>query len=293
MSASLQRPSPAPVTGRLKIHISTSFKTKPDMRTKNSRLTAVVAGDCSSYDEIADMYHALWADWYLPAALPALEKLFFARVPVGARVLDLCCGSGHVTRELVRRGYLVTGIDSSSELIALAQKELPGVDFRVSDARNIHLELRYEAALSTFDSLNHLLTVADLERAFAGVHESLAPGGIFVFDMNLDEAYSLDLQEWTVDLAPERIGLVRGTYNAATKKASTELICFIRTGEDNLWRQTRSVVEQRCYPQSEIVLALNQTGFKRVESVSARAAGITGGLGFGRVFFTAWRENDR
>jgi SAM-dependent methyltransferase len=243
----------------------------------------------SSYDEIAGMYHALWADWYLPAALPALEKLFFSRLPPGASVVDVCCGSGHVTKELVRRGYRVTGIDSSAELITLARQELPDIDFRVQDARKIRLENRYDAALSTFDSLNHLLTAADLEDACAGVHEALAPGGIFVFDMNLEEAYSLDLQEWTVDLAPERIGLVRGTYNVATRKASTELICFVKTGEGNVWRQSRSVVEQRCYPQSEILLALSRGGFQRVESVAARAAGVSAGLAFGRVFFTAWR----
>ena len=62
------------------------------------------------------MYDSLWADWYLPAAMPALEKLVFSRVPNGARILDVCCGSGHVTTELVRRGYSVTGVDASAAL---------------------------------------------------------------------------------------------------------------------------------------------------------------------------------
>ena len=30
----------------------------------------------SPYDDIAGMYHMLWADWYFPAAKPGLEKLF-------------------------------------------------------------------------------------------------------------------------------------------------------------------------------------------------------------------------
>jgi SAM-dependent methyltransferase len=242
----------------------------------------------SSYDEIAEMYHDLWADWYLPTALPALEQLFFSRVPAGSLVLDVCCGSGHVTKELVRRGYQITGIDSSAALIAYARSELPEVDFRVQDVRCIQLEGHYDAALSTFDSLNHLLTLSDLQMALSGVHGILKTGGLFVFDMNLEEAYSLDVQEWTVDIGPNRIGLVRGTYDPATKKASTELICFSKI-QDNLWRQSRSIVEQRCYTQSEIMSALTQAGFKRIETVSARAAGITSGLGSGRVFFSAWR----
>lgn len=244
----------------------------------------------SSYDDIAEMYHALWADFYLSAALPALEKLFFHCVPSGARLLDVCCGSGHVTGELVQRGYRVVGIDSSSELIALARTALPEVDFRIQDARNIQLEEPCDAALSTFDSLNHLLTLDDLHEAFASVCRSLVPRGMFLFDMNLEEAYSLDLQEWTVDLAPERVGLVRGTYDAAAQKAATELICFSKVGEGNLWLQSRSIVEQRCYPQSEILAALDMAGFNGTEIFPARAAGVTGGLGFGRTFFRTWRQ---
>ncbi|MGH9638738.1 MAG: class I SAM-dependent methyltransferase [Bryobacteraceae bacterium] len=244
----------------------------------------------SSYDDVAEMYDALWADAYLPSALPALENLFFQKLRSGAHVLDACCGSGHVTKEVVRRGLRVTGVDSSSKLIERARAALPEADFRVQDVRSLHLETLYDAALSTFDSLNHLLTLVDLREAFRSVYAALASGGMFVFDMNLEEAYSLDQQDWTVDLAADRIGLVRGAFDLSTKTATTELICFTKAGRKNLWRQTRSVVEQRCYPQAEILLALNEAGFRPVESFSARTAGVRGGLAFGRAFFRAWRQ---
>ncbi len=241
----------------------------------------------SSYDEIAGMYHALWADWYLPAAMPALERLFFGNIPAPARVLDLCCGSGHVTKELVKRGYSVTGVDNSAELIALARRELPDVDLRVQDARNLDLEARYDAVLSTFDSLNHILSLEGLRRVFEGAHRVLKAGGPFVFDMNLDEAYSMDLREWAVDVKEQSVGMVRGKYDAAARRAFTELIWFVKTGTDSLWRQHRSVVEQRCYPLEEILLALNGAGFRQVEAIPAKQAGVTSDLGFGRVFFVA------
>lgn len=241
----------------------------------------------SSYDEIAGMYHALWADWYLPAAMPALEKLFFANIPKGTTVLDLCCGSGHVTKELVKRGYRVTGVDSSSELIALAVKDLPGVDLRIQDAAALQLEGRYRAALSTFDSLNHILTLEDLRKVFGGVRHVLEQGGLFVFDMNLEEAYSLDLREWSVDIKEQSVGMVRGKYDPTEKRAFTELIWFVKAAEENLWRQRRSIVEQRCYPLTDILLSLSEAGFESVEATPARNAGVTSDLGFGRVFFVA------
>ena len=244
-----------------------------------------MASTPSSYDEIADMYNALWADWYLPAALPALEKLFFANIRSGARLLDLCCGSGHVTKELVKRGYQVTGVDNSAELIALAKKELPGTDLRVQDATALSLEMRYDGVLSTFDSLNHILSLDNLQSVFEGVYRVLEPAGLFVFDMNLDEAYSMDLREWAVDIKEHSVGMVRGKYDPVSQRAKTELIWFIRTNEDNLWRRHCSVVEQRCYPVSDILLGLSRAGFKRIEAIPARDAGVTSDLGLGRMFF--------
>ncbi len=241
--------------------------------------------ESSSYDDIAGMYHALWADWYLPAARPALEKLFFSKVPSGARVLDVCCGSGHVTKELVARGYQVTGIDVSGALIAQARKDLPKTDLRVQDARAIRLENRYDAVLSTFDSLNHVMTIEELRQVFDGVHRVLVPTGLFVFDMNVERAYLSEQRRWSVNIADASVGLVRGAYDVAEKKASTELIWFLKTGSGNVWEQHRSIVEQRCYTPEAITAGLQTAGFRDIEMVSAAEAGVTAELGFGRIFF--------
>ena len=241
----------------------------------------------SSYDEIAGMYHRLWADWYLPAAMPALDRLFFAQVPPGCRVLDLCCGSGHVTKELLARGYEVTGVDSSAALIEHAREALPGVRFIVQDVRELQLETQFDAILSTFDSLNHILTLDGLRQVLLRARGVLRPGGLFVFDMNLEEAYSADLQDWAVTVDADNVTLVRGKFDAASQTGATELIWFVRNANgDNAWRQRRSVVEERCYPQSDIVLAARDAGFEDIESVAATEVGMQSTLGFGRFFFS-------
>ncbi len=231
------------------------------------------------------MYDDLWSDWYLPAAMPALQRLFFSRVSPGARVLDLCCGSGHVTKELVQRGYQVTGVDNSAELIALARRQMPDVDLRVQDARQLALDDKFDAVLSTFDSLNHILSLEDLQKVFTGVHGLLKFGGRFVFDMNVEEAYSLDLKQWTVDIKDKSVGIVRGLYDPFGHKARTELMWFVKADDGNCWRQHHSVVEQRCYTQVQILRALSSAGFSIVEAFTSAEAGVTSELGFGRLFF--------
>lgn len=233
------------------------------------------------------MYHAFWADWYLPAALPALETLFFSKVRRGASVLDVCCGSGHVTKELVARDYAVTGVDLSAALIAQARQQLPQAAFQVQDVRKFSLEQRFDAALSTFDSFNHFLSLADLRSAFASVHRHLKSGCLFVFDMNSEQAYFVDLRQWAAMVSENNVGLVRGTYDRMAQTASTELIWFERKEQSTCWKQRRSVVKQRCYSQEDILSALAESGFKDIEAIPATNAGVTSDLGFGRIFFSA------
>jgi SAM-dependent methyltransferase len=248
----------------------------------------VAAEPVSSYNNIAGMYHRLWNDWYLPAAMPALERLFFSHVPPGAKVLDLCCGSGHVTKELVARGYDVTGVDASAALIEHARTALPGARFEVQDVRSLEMDEQFDAVLSTFDSLNHILSITDLREVFRRVKRLLRDTGQFVFDMNLEQAYSADLQEWAVTVGDSNVTLVRGTYDPDVHKGSTELIWFVRDeGTENTWRRRHSIVEERCYPQEEIVMALRDAGFRHIEPISAAEAGMQATLAFGRCFFTA------
>jgi SAM-dependent methyltransferase len=245
----------------------------------------------SSYDEIAEMYHTLWANWYLPAVRGALDELFFKRLKAGEWVLDVCCGSGHVTRELVARGLKVTGVDSSAGLIEIARAELPGVDFRVQDARCLALDANYDAALSTFDSLNHILLLDELREAFRAVYAVLKPGSFFLFDMNLEEAYRLDLHQWNVTITDESVGLVRGIYDRESKIASTELIWFQNArGQENCWKQYKSVVKQRCYAEHEIIDALREAGFESVTAIPANRTEMTSDFAFGRSFFVAERQ---
>jgi hypothetical protein len=117
---------------------------------------------------------------------------------------------------------------------------------------------------------------------------TLDPGGLFVFDMNLEEAYTIDLREWSVDVKDGSVGLVRGRFDPHNKRASTELIWFLRTSDDGqCWRQHRSTVEQQCYSQTEILDALREAGFVGIETLTARQAGVTAELGYGRTYFTA------
>ena len=81
---------------------------------------------------------------------------FAALLPREAAVLDLGCGPGEpLACALVERGYAVTGVDASPEMVALCERRLPGQDWLVADMRGLALGRAFDGILA-WDSFFHL-----------------------------------------------------------------------------------------------------------------------------------------
>ena len=91
----------------------------------------------------------------------------------GSSVLDLGCGDGILTKEIVNRGATVLGVDSSAEMVEAATKL--GVDARVMDAANLSFESQFDNVFSNAT----LHWVRPPERVIEGVWDSLTAGGTF------------------------------------------------------------------------------------------------------------------
>jgi SAM-dependent methyltransferase len=92
----------------------------------------------------------------------------------GERVLDLGCGDGVLTAELVRRGCEVVGVDGSAEQVAGARAR--GLDARVADGHDLRFESEFDAVFS--NAALHWMTRP--EAVIDGVFRALRPGGRFV-----------------------------------------------------------------------------------------------------------------
>ena len=53
---------------------------------------------------------------------PAFEQLVLQYAQPRSHILDLCCGTGHLTRKLLDHNFVVTGIDGSTQMIEYARK---------------------------------------------------------------------------------------------------------------------------------------------------------------------------
>jgi trans-aconitate methyltransferase len=92
------------------------------------------------------------------------------------RILDLGCGTGHLTRMIADSGATVVGLDSSPQMIESARREYPDIEFVVADASDFAFDGKFDAVFS--NAALHWVTRA--ESAAACVSRALRPGGRFV-----------------------------------------------------------------------------------------------------------------
>jgi trans-aconitate 2-methyltransferase len=104
----------------------------------------------------------------------ALLDLLAARP--GERILDLGCGTGHLTAQIAAAGSAVLGIDNALAMIEQARRAYPALHFEVADARAFVFPQPFDAVFSNAA----LHWVKPPERAIACVRRALKPGGRFV-----------------------------------------------------------------------------------------------------------------
>ncbi|MBP5974315.1 methyltransferase domain-containing protein [Brasilonema sp. CT11] len=94
----------------------------------------------------------------------------------GECILDLGCGTGHLTHKIASLGVEVIGIDSASTMIEQARKNYPQLDFDVVDAKILPYIEKFDSVFS--NAVLHWIKEA--EEVVVGINKALKPGGRFV-----------------------------------------------------------------------------------------------------------------
>lgn len=136
----------------------------------------------TNYDIFAKFYDSVMGDRTIEGIV--IEKLVKQYNPSAKSVLELGCGTGVFLKYFSDHGYIVTGIDLSEKMLAIARQRMPGVDLFHQDMTNFSLPEKYDVILCLFDSINHVLTYDGWEKIFSLARAHLNEDGVFIFDIN-------------------------------------------------------------------------------------------------------------
>lgn len=206
------------------------------------------------------------------------------RHPVeGRRALDLACGTGTLAVMLADAGWDVVGLDASHAMLALACEkaamlESPGsATFVQGDMRNFADGGRwmvdgdassftlhpssFDLVTCSYDSVNYLLSEADVLACFQNIACALAPNGLFVADMNT--RYFLE-HDWEPVIISEREGLIQieqSHFDPTTDCSTLALTGF--AGDDmHGYQRFDEVHVERAYPPETVAALLEQAGLR-------------------------------
>lgn len=193
----------------------------------------------------AESYDTLYGDKDYRAECELIERILrtFGEGSVRS-ILDLGCGTGNHAIPLAQRGYEVTGVDRSRDMLAAARRKagdlrlplLPG------DVRTVDAGRTFDAVLMMFAVLGYQTKDSDVRDALRTVRNHLRPGGLFLFDVWYAPAVLRERPTRRVKQIPTPTGRIE---RVATGELNPDQhLCTVHY-ELTAWEKDRKISETR------------------------------------------------
>lgn len=101
----------------------------------------------------------------------------------GSNILDIGCGTGSLTVQLLNLGQ-VTGMDLSVDMLTVASQKSTSVNWIEGDMTSFDLQQTFDVITIFCDSLNYLQDENTVIETFKNVHNHLNDSGVFMFDVH-------------------------------------------------------------------------------------------------------------
>ena len=231
-------------------------------------------GAARIYDAVnSEIDYNAWAE-FIDRGL----RMFGADRPEAELVLDLACGTGRLIHAMAARGYDMTGVDISPEMLEIARERCAadGALLLCQDMREFELYGTVGAVVCSLDSVNHLIEDGDIDECFAHVHNYTVPGGVFIFDINTQKKF----EEYYGELAylfpgvdeegRESFCAWQNCYDAESGICDFGVTVFYEADAGSgCYQRADDEWSERYYSQDEICAALERAGFRIVAIAGA------------------------
>lgn len=223
----------------------------------------------NSYSDFAYVYDALmkrdvdyekWADY--------IENLFDMYAVNPELVCDVACGTGNITIPMASRGYDMTGVDISEDMLNVAREKAEGLDilFLNQSMTKIDLYGTMGAFLCMIDGINYVLSPKSLLQFFTKIKTCfMDEGAPFIFDISSEYKLKKIVGNNTFVHADKDIFYTwQNRYIESKKLSDMFLTFFVKDGDT--YRRFEERHLQRAWSIEELTYLLKKSGFQSVDT---------------------------
>ncbi len=214
------------------------------------------------YDAIMDdSLYDLWEDFTL-RHLPNDTKT----------ILELACGTGDLAIRLKQKGFDVTGLDLSQEMLTMADakafQEGAELQWVQGDMRDLKGIGEFDSVTCYSDSLCYLKSEPDMQQTFDEVYQVLAENGLFLFDVHSVYQVEEGFKEYSFHDQTEDFAFLWDSYPGEEEYSVEHFLTFFVKEEEDTFIRKDELHQERTYPVKDYLRMLENAGFSKVEVYS-------------------------
>lgn len=185
-------------------------------------------------------------------------------------ILDLGCGTGKHAELFCEKGFIVHGIDLSSDMLLIAEKRRVGkesqLSFNHANIQDLKLNKKFDVVTSLFHVMSYQNSNEDLTQAFKIAKKHLVDDGILIFDFWYGSAVLTDLPTTRIKrLENDQIQVTRlaePVLYVQKNIVDVHYHIFIKNKETRDFVEKRELHSMRYLFDTELELICNKTGFE-------------------------------
>lgn len=236
------------------------------------------------YDELmSEIDYKEWADYIFRNTLNS-------KIDVKT-VLEFGCGTGNITCELAKKGYAITAVDLSEEMLTVADEKaceagISNIRFFMGDMSNFQIGETFDTVISCCDSVNYLPSIEAVQNFILCSFDALKPGGQLLFDMNTVTKYKEIIKNNTFVYDMDNVFCVwENEPDFDAGKMHFDLVFFVQE-EDGRYTRYEEEQNQYIYKVEDVYNSLKTAGFTNLR-VQTFGTFMPGGNESERVQFIA------
>lgn len=216
----------------------------------------------SNYQTFAQLYQSLfdpsvyeqWVDFVASKTQPS-------------SLLDIGGGNGEIGSALTKKGYEVSILDISSEMLELAAQKPGTLNLYEADMRDFDIDNKFAVIISTTDSLNYLETKKELQTTFKNIFNHLADDGLFLFDVITPHMVNVtyDNYMYNNDDDLDRIFMWSSFPGEQKDSIDHDLKFFIYDENIDGYKVVREVHHEQTFDVATYEGILKEVGFKDIK----------------------------